>query len=126
MREIKFRLWDSQKKKWYKNSDCLLELDGSITQIDVVNVYDDEEKYDFKNRKDLVIMQYTGLKDQNSKEIYEGDICTIWMGSKQDNPYVVEDLRELYLDLNHVDRYYRITQIEVIGNIYENPELVQQ
>lgn len=62
MREIKFRLWDKEKSRWYKDSDCVIELDGSITQIEVVGEYDGDEKYNFKSRRDLVLSQFTGLK----------------------------------------------------------------
>jgi uncharacterized phage protein (TIGR01671 family) len=121
MREIKFRLWDSQKKKWYKNSDCLLELDGSITQIDIVNVYDGEEKYNFKSRKDLVIMQYTGLKDKNGKEIYEGDII---LDNDTDTKSVVEyDDKQAQFFLNSgLGGAFLIGELEVIGNIFEMPD----
>lgn len=132
MREIKFRLWDTQKNKWYKNSDCVIELDGSITQIDVVGEYDGEEKHDFKSRNDLVVMQYTGLKDKNGKGIYEGDIVKgknygfnnpiRYIGTVEYvyNKFKVIGCRNKYKGTN--DELSTI--YEVIGNVYENPELL--
>jgi uncharacterized phage protein (TIGR01671 family) len=63
--------------------------------------------------------QCSGESDCDDKLIFEGDICEIWMGrDKQKSPYIVEDLRDLYLDLNHADSYNRISKIKVIGNIH--------
>lgn len=76
--------------------------------------------------KDIDIMQYTGLKDKNGKEIYEGDIV-LWIdskGNKRQNKVFFERgafrLRNTYFELLE----YGI--LEVIGNIYENPELLEE
>lgn len=72
------------------------------------------------------LMQSTGLKDKNGVEIYEGDILKTRIGGyEQVSPYVVEDMRKLYFELKRDDSYYRIQETEVIGNIYENPELLE-
>jgi uncharacterized phage protein (TIGR01671 family) len=98
MREIKFRFWDGKKMTYhgYQEAECsfhgLLVCEG-----------------------DTIPLQFTGLKDKNGKEIYEGDLL------KYD-----EDIREVTFDdgmfnVGHVlaERY------EVIGNIYENPNLLK-
>ena len=101
MREIKFRAWDKKHKKMYHGGDIRTAL-----------AFPDE---------DTEIMQYTGLKDKNGKEIYEGDIIKYphgevpygpvkWTG----NGFWVKEPSE-YTHMPH-DR-------EIIGNIYENPEL---
>ena len=79
-------------------------------------------------------MQYTGLKDKNGKEIYEGDIVRLFGTEKpcsvvfQDGMFVVKAPyhKEEWFDLNMFEHDERvITLYGVIGNIYENPELLK-
>lgn len=72
------------------------------------------------------LMQFTGLKDKTGKEIYEGDVLRISMqGDTQTNPFVVENLWDLRIGMENGDPYVRIDNaVEIIGNIYENPELL--
>lgn len=112
MREIKFRTWDKKEKKfWYFNP-----VDGLFTNR--------KEKDEYLK----VIQQYTGLRDKNGKEIYEGDIIKYSMGgTMQKNPAIV-DIKELYGLLgDYCDPYYATDKkdFEVIGNIYENPSLLK-
>ncbi len=72
--------------------------------------------------------QFTGRLDKNGKKIYEGDIYTCKIGGdSQANPFVVEDLRSFYRGLDCSDGYLRVDErsLEVIGNIHENPELLE-
>ena len=107
MREIKFRIWDINARKWLKSFNTNL--------LDI---------HEFNLAK---IMQYTGLKDKNNKEIYEGDIFHI--GSKK-ILYVVEWIdcglkgRQIK-NKSWIGLDYWKDDIEVIGNIYENPELME-
>ena len=81
---------------------------------------------------DIELMQYTGLKDKNGKEIYEGDIIQILGGEYEQGFYEwnekvqIKDL--IYDGFNLMMTISQIGNkaIEVIGNIYENPELLKE
>jgi hypothetical protein len=111
MREIKFRAWDKSKQMWERNFS--ISNNGSFLRLGI------GQKSEFWE-----VMQYTGLKDKNGKEIYEGDVVTYHCGSdKQTEPMVVA-IPDVYISSNDSDGYMRTHSYEVIGNIYENPELV--
>lgn len=111
MREIKFRAWNGHKM---------------FPPTDVLNL----NMANFK--KTHILMQYTGLKDKNGTEIYEGDIVkdprrvidhqnieVFW--SDNLSMFMIRNNRKTWSEelYPHVERY------EVIGNIYENPELLK-
>ena len=127
MSEIKFRAWDKEKKRMYadvgifpfpwnertQNSSWSFSADGTTVN---------------PSHENIALMQYTGLKDKNGKEIYEGDKLEVYMGKdKQKPPHVVGDICEFYFDLNTTDSYMRIQEksLKIIGNIHENPELLE-
>ena len=110
MREIKFRMWDGHRWNYFALNNIAIYID--LFQKHLLN---GDEPY-----------LYTGLHDKNGKEIYERNILQIWMeGDKQIRPYVIESLRSFYADLDTTDSYMRISDFELIGNIYENAELLQ-
>lgn len=126
MRELKFRAWDVSNKAMYTHEEL---VDGSVVNPDVLldclarpgNGYD----------TDTVLMQYTGLKDKNSKEIYEGDVVRYlevvrYETGEKETWRTVEV--KLWLD-ESAGSFYLYPKInsstEVIGNIYENPELLK-
>lgn len=82
--------------------------------------------------EDCVLMQYTGLKDKNGKEIYEGDIVKLIADSCRGDKfkpfiagYVSFRSGSFYITDNAVSRFrWEDYIVEVIGNIYENPELL--
>ena len=125
MREIKFRAWVKEKKAIFevilidyvtKKVTYLLERVRHLLSIR-------DAKFN-----DVELMQYTGLKDKNEKEIYEGDIFHI--GSKK-ILYVVEWIdcglkgRQIK-NKSWIGLDYWKDDIEVIGNIYENPEVIKK
>lgn len=109
MRTIKFRAWDKKENKLYYLGDKVYLGD--------------------LNSKKLNIMQYTGLKDKHGTEIYEGDIVQFDMplSPKPQIRQIVYKERYAAFTVKNGD-YFPIEDwnVEVIGNIYENPELLRQ
>lgn len=147
MREIKFRAWD-RTSDIMRTDISSIDYDGSgkVAQINVVTGVD----ILFPD-KEAILMQYTGLKDKNGVEIYEGDIVRdlsqrIYLADTRkklsrlgavqygvyyapaDDPYCSAMVEGLHIEggtLSPNLRDYSIEEIEVIGNIYENPELLK-
>ncbi|WBS98116.1 YopX family protein [Lacticaseibacillus paracasei] len=139
-REIKFRAWDKQRHHMLDVEELAYNLRGEL-----VSIYGFGR--DFSNDPDAllgeepdldraVLMEYTGLHDKNGRSIYEGDIIVTHPKSKYEAPksgvvqfgdscpsfiYKVKDGREYDIWSSNVFRTY-----EVIGNIFENPELLEE
>lgn len=126
MREVKFRAWHTEKKKMYEMAKVDLWGDPDQTTCDLVSMdCEDEQLFDIYLHE-VIIMQYTGLKDKNGKEIYEGDIL-------QYRSVYDEDGKTRIGEVEFADGMFTIKGVikflgrdcEVLGNIYENPELLQ-
>lgn len=129
MREIKFRAWTGKEMIYYPEW-FTLEGQHVLCFEEPPHSYVDESDIDNPNRVEL--MQYTGLKDKNGKEIYEGDIV------KNERHYFTTSVEYYGSSFNckseglplhtFIDEHYgedsAKNSIEVIGNIYENPELL--
>lgn len=77
----------------------------------------------FRTRPNLIMLQYTGLKDKNGKEIYQGDILLDFKGDKRVVEYIDNGF---WCSYPNGDHYFPATEHrEIIGNIYENPELLK-
>ena len=121
MREIKFRAWHKEKK-----------IMGEVLGIDILHKEiffsnEDVDCYEHTDFKDIELMQYTGLKDKNNKEIYEGDIVTLH-NSKYKVIFNTKEARFVLRD-DEFESEIPFTnnnneRMEIIGNIYENPELL--
>ena len=110
MREIKFRVWDTEYPE------------RGMYQVPM----DNYNTGDFFDTDRFVVMQYTGLKDGNGREIYEGDIvkCSVYEKETKDKVYW-DDVGWRVDALEDFDLDFACKYIEVVGNIYENPELLE-
>ena len=123
MREIKFKCWDKKKLRMYTYGDGQTMRDEDSWLVDSITAVN----YPLQ-RSDLVWLQYTGLKDKNGVEIYEGDIIDIeyhWDSSLIGKHVVKWDEDGFYQPLYPCGDW-RVNQeyLEVIGNKFENPELL--
>ena len=132
-REIKFRVWHHSFSRFLTPDEWFLALDGKLLFSDFTT--DEWWKVD----SDYTIQQYTGLKDKNNKEIYEGDILVYSENdptSTADRTLVRVEYKVsgfCYRDLatNKLDSIHAILGIvevddeaEIIGNIFENLDLL--
>ena len=118
-REIKFRAWQSQEKKMYVQGDAVDENRKVFWDI-------------WENKTHISEpMQFTGLKDKNGKEVYEGDICR-YSHDKDSKEYTGTIFYKSNSACFHLktgdDSSFALLghqkEIKVIGNIYETPELI--
>ena len=133
MRDIKYRAWDGDRRRFVAVTG-LRAPDGVVKAVLWYNFPTRE----VETLRNFELLEYTGLKDKNGREIYEGDIIPISNETETRNAYVEfydgafviagpaadgsgEILRALLGEL--VDEY---KATEVIGNIYENPELLER
>jgi uncharacterized phage protein (TIGR01671 family) len=155
MREIKFRAWDLEEKHMYECVSVACTRENKwISMIVAKNGFIDAIQ------NEHILMQYTGLKDKNGKEIFEGDLvvgsktwCDGYLSKKY--PKIInviceirfdggkfyshelcatKEHKEAYENNTYRERNYTLepfpttktvnNRLEVIGNIYESPELI--
>ncbi len=126
-REIKFRAWD--KKNGYYADYEDIEEEVTAQAIDGWRSEDGGTSFTLDyGVKDFVVEQYTGLKDKNGKEIYEGDIMEFGIAGDENRGVVgyEEDFGsyETYTSKGYIIAPLFTSRGKVIGNIHENPELL--
>lgn len=125
MREIKFRAWE-------KNLKTMIPVDSIDFKAELINI-----ELAWRMFEEIELMQYTGLKDKNGVEIYEGDILSQHPGGihfdEEDYQLVIVKKTEYgwspHVDvIGHKAHDYKGNLFEyiVVGNIYENPELFEE
>jgi len=116
MREIKFRAWDKRANRFIY-SDKFLTLSRFFTKCELRFI------------TAIDIQQYTGLKDKNGKEIYEKNIVRLFVPKVK-----TEEGKDIIIDRSFIVKFEesgysnilkQTKMIEIIGNIYESPELLK-
>lgn len=120
MREIKFRAWSTKDKKMYHFDDKHLVVMGRQNRWSFGEPSWDWEMEEGTDETDGILMQYTGLKDANGKEIYEGDVVADQYGYRFE--IVFRD--GCWFAGNSEVGFSPKDTWNVIGNIYDNPELL--
>ena len=138
MREIKFRAWDKSQEIMSYPFDLFEILGLDDGTLYVPGPLGDHEL----GGENVVLMQFTGLKDKNGREIYEGDVVRCldtydkddieenWRGEVKFgrfNCHCCDGIFGFYIDggnIRQLEETPSVYEIEVIGNIYENPDLI--
>lgn len=115
-RVIKFRFWHKRNKEFeYDNLDSKSRYQNPFM------------------RSDLILCQFTGLLDRNGKEIYESDIIRELYQGKPKYSFPDNEVVEWGFHSDHSSYMFQLgwnlwedTEYEIIGNIYENPELLKE
>jgi uncharacterized phage protein (TIGR01671 family) len=131
MRQTKFRVWSKEQKKMFYPGDDFIEGEKSFICLNLfgnpINAYSESGSDRIFNLRfsitedEFELMQFTGLHDKNGKEIYEGDII------KYKYPFSNDFIGKIHFEngcfrLNDVYIDDVDTDLEIVGNIYQNPE----
>lgn len=122
-KEIKFRAWDKRSKIYLYNVQNTYDTLSGLVKAD----YDKVCFSDFLNDKQYDVEQYTGMKDVNGKEIYEGDILKVKIEDSWQTavPQLVKHIWDPHVWMAKSDPCYAVQEMIVIGNAHTNPEWLE-
>lgn len=135
-REMKFRVWSKRIKRMWYPKFALFEGGCIYSYNEDYELLDDAMNGRDTLDEDDIVMQYIGLNDKNGKEIYDGDIIKMKIYYHNSGETKIHRYKVIWKDiwcswaLSRLDgcqsnRLYFDETYEVIGNIYENPELLE-
>ena len=133
MREIKFRGWDKELNFMINIKRYKIGFNGQV-------LFDNNDKELYNQTNKIELMQYTGQKDKNNVEIYEGDICSFVIFDYLDNDtsytsnvifqqgsfgFIIKNHQneEFFYELSYI--LSQDDEVQVLGNIYENQDLIK-
>jgi uncharacterized phage protein (TIGR01671 family) len=143
MRDFQFKVWDNDSNRFLEIDYINFNRDGSIKELILIDGYDFDigcVEYHSYTPNDVEILQYSGIKDKNGKKIYEGDIIEKYISTDGLKPKKKKIKLKIYFEHGEF-KAKRITKVpksykwynrgvfydcKIIGNIYENPELLKE
>ncbi|AAX92379.1 hypothetical protein TwortDSMZ_037 [Staphylococcus phage Twort] len=116
----KFRVWDKRKNEMYNHDELTIQINGSKILVALASSLHQIFNYE--------LMQSTGFKDKNGVEIYGKDVVRgllddLFLVEWLDGGFVLTEYCNWGYDHYHI---YDWSNLEVIGNLYENPELMEE
>ena len=121
-REIKFRAWDGQQMHYLSEGKYITIWDD-LHRVKFGMYRIDDDTLITKEDRGMELMQFTGLEDKNGKRIYEGDI--ICFPKYEGTQYQLRAVIEWEPEQLRFTDFSPKNEVEVIGNIFENPEILK-
>lgn len=131
-RKIRFKAWDEVDKKMVEiTAFNFVDGYGKPVPSVIKVIYKDGKKFYDAMSMSVILLQFIGLKDRYGKEIYEGDILRRIGGSeiKEEYEYYIVEIKDqrFAYPMGKPNEWSDIFKLdEVVGNIYENPELLKE
>lgn len=135
-RVIKFRIWDNGRKEWVHGPGYEVDLFGEAIVLGEILTRPNDTSVSLDELNNLIALQFTGLTDKHGKEIYDGDLISdgtsiwevrfidgcFWLYRKGFN--AANSMRSWPEDCYPMFRVNHSLYSEIIGNIFTNPELI--